>query len=396
MKKISLKPLRSYNPFFPSPDEFAEFMGANVSVRNKVKTFAPLMDIEVNIADRSLDNLGNTGVSLKTASTLAENVLTYLRRVNLRFPNLFKLRRLMAADVGIYWEQAIEGYRCSQDPTRNELELNLAYIENFIKTRQRDIQPQLDILRKHRGKKSTPDFELIAELYSLVLPKTRLITLEQETVFNIFKEGLHHGKLVPEDEAALLLFINDFNLSLLATVDHTLIDYYERYLQEQRICVSSASKWPSSGIIYDVFTQDGTTYFDRFISYLKWFSGKSYTELAEAVPVTRSGKEKGEEDLEANDSGRQLIDIQKETLKDWRKGKTRPSIEKLNGFFSELKLLNTFDLTLYGVIFLGIDKYIAKMVNADQSKPQKQELLEQVFSAEHYKRHYDKWKKLPD
>lgn len=165
MKKISLKPLRSYNPFFPSPDEFAEFMGANVSARNKVKTFAPLMGIEVNITDRSLDNLGNKGISLKTASTLAENVFTYLRRVNLRFPNLFKLRRLMAADVGIYWEQVIEGYRCSQDPSGNELELNLAYIENFIKTRQRDIQPQLDFLRKHRGKKSTPDFDLLAALF---------------------------------------------------------------------------------------------------------------------------------------------------------------------------------------------------------------------------------------
>ncbi|MCG9752500.1 hypothetical protein L1D54_18660 [Vibrio brasiliensis] len=396
MKKISLKPLRSYNPFFPTPDEFAEFMGANVSARNKVKTLAPLMGIKITITDRSLDNLGKTGISLKTASTLIDNVLTFLRRINLNFPNLFKLRRLMAADVGIYWEQAIKGYRCSQDRSGNELDLNLAYIGNFIATRQCDIQPQLDILRKHKGTKSPPDFELLVEFYSPVLPKTCLTTKEQETVLNIFKYGLHHGKLVPEHEAALALFINDFNLSLLATVDHTLIDYYERYLQEQGICVSSASKWPSTGIIYDVFSQEGMTYFDRFISYLKWLSGKSYAELAEAVPVTRSGKQKGEEDLDANDSGRLLLDIQKETLKDWRRGKTRPSIEKLNGFFDELKLLNTFDLTLYGVIFVGIDKYIAKVVKTNQSNTQMKETLEQVFNEEHYKRHYDKWKKLPE
>ena len=61
-EKVTLKPILPKTIYFPSVDEFAQFLGLGVSARSKARIFKDLLPFDIGISSRSLDNLGNQGI----------------------------------------------------------------------------------------------------------------------------------------------------------------------------------------------------------------------------------------------------------------------------------------------------------------------------------------------
>ncbi|MEC4621951.1 hypothetical protein VST04_28060, partial [Bacillus paranthracis] len=79
--------------------------------------------------------------------------------------------------------------------------------------------------------------------------------------------------------------------------------------------------------------------------------------------------------------------VKVERLKEWRKGKTKPSFTVMDEFFSHFDVGDQFPLLIYGFICQAIDRMMAKYKRKDDRA-----LLREIYSAENYTRYYDKEK----
>lgn len=352
MKKVTLKPNRPQTVFFPSPDEFVEFMGGKVSARSKVMLFEKACDVKVDISKRSLDNLSTVGISKKLAVKTTWPFMRYLRNLGV-FPILKQLdNQKYKIDVYPSWKAALDWMDFHY---KGEVDLSLIY--RFFKDREESYVP----LKKHILSSELMEDnckELLFEYVKISLPKTRLTINEQEVVLSVFEVG-DYDNLSESANDAVLKWCFDFHVSLIAVFDLTLLHHIQ---QQDNV---------PSGVMSNIFASKGKTYFGKLIEYVACLGNTSKYRLAELVPIDREA---------SSSSGVTLDEAQRSTLKDWCSGKTKPTFNTLCDFFEPLMAEGqSFPMVCYAMLCIALDKQKeAKQTDADTKS------FVNVFSEENY------------
>lgn len=388
--KVRFRKLKTCNPFYPAPDDFFEFLGLKTSPRHKIKSFLNFTGIELKglISDRSLDNLATSGVMPKTVSRIGWKLYRFILQKKIPILRPRDMSPIHWADTHIFWMQFITGLEHGQKiPEIDPLfHLDFSYIKAFLVQRNTHYQPQIDMLKKYDKEKDTLNGDFILSFYQPVIPHTCLSDQEKKLLVEALKRYPDIDNLNPNMLEVLFLFLNDFYLSIFSVIDFTYIEYFKRYVKNTNYDLSSNFSWPQNGYISEVMQQEGKCYFGRFMAFIKKKSGKSYHALATAIQVDFRGE---------TENGRTLHEAQVDTLKDWRAGKTQPTITTLSTFFDNLNLNFGIDCAIYGKLFQSIDRYIYFHSSQFDEPENAKQLLESVFSEKYYKRHYQKVEKLP-
>jgi len=341
------------------------------------------MELGGLISDRSLDNLAKVGVMPKTIYPIGWKLYRFVSEKKIPILRSRNIDLTHWADTHIFWKQFIAGLEHGQQEqgVTPLIPIDFTYIKIFLEQRNEQYLPQLERLKTYDKEEYELDGEFMVSFYKPVIPHTCLLEEEKQTLVEALKCYPKLNDLDSDVSEIIFLFLNDFYLSIFAVIDFT----YGEFLKSYANSTGNEFSWPKNGIIAEVMQLEGTCYFGRFINFIKKRLCTNYSTLAAAIPVNFNEK---------TDSGRTFQEAQKDTLKDWRKGKTQPTFRTMNTFFENLKFLLSTDYSFYGLMFQSIDRYV-RYHDSKPDEPEKKQLLEKVFSEQYYKRHYQKVSKLP-
>lgn len=369
-EKIVIERLVQGNCFLKTPDEVAELFGMSTSIRSKLKLVSSLVGKELEISDRSLDYLGNKGISKSKADLALEPLKKILEEdLNLNVDKLIPLGT-RSSDLHIIWSANIDGvlniWSTAELPTSCFLPLT-----NFFERRCSEYQPQREWIKRYRDLEPDECLCYLTDFYRPVIDKMLLDTEQIESVINILDKISRREEIkVSYCEAKdLALFSHDFNLSLFAS-----LDLFARNLPA---LFQDGLEVLDRSFLIELMEVEGECYFGKFLSLIKTKTGCTYKKLALLIPIQHQN----------SGSGRTEAEAKVERLKEWRKGKTRPSVTVMVEFFSNFEVFEQLPLLIYGVICLSIDRMMKKY----KSKSDR-DLLKEIYSAEIYSRYYDKEK----
>ncbi|WP_407546929.1 hypothetical protein [Vibrio parahaemolyticus] len=364
--KFKLSNMDTGNLFFPNPDEFMKSLGFNVSPRSKIKKFAKESSIEIEISDRSLDSLLKRGISLKLARKLFRNLsksdfFKWIRR-NVNVGNLPK----NCWDNGKFWLISLELTMLLSD------EFDFLPFERFLTKRHEQNQTVVMWLENNKKMPQTEREQIawLLEHYGIVLPLTSLEASRHETIKQALEEivkaefqGVDVFDIPNQEIQDIVLIQYDFHLSMLAAFD---------------LSICSLESGDYCSFFSEIMKREGNCYFAKYLGWFIDLTNSTQYELGICVPVNY--KDTG--------SGRTLEQVQRETLKDWMKGKTKPTWQTLERFF-EKKLPSCDDVFYFQVIAwvcIGMDKLVGKNVRQEK-------LLRDMFDT-HYLDYFNKIKQL--
>lgn len=366
-EKVVIKPIIKRNPFIKTPDEVVELFGFPTSIRSQIKFLAALFGQEVKVSDRSLDNLSGKGVSEQKANEALAPMLTQLDQLNLNLDNLIPIGT-STDDLKTLWRATIKSFVAGFGAAAQDTSF-LQPLVAFIERRCTEYEVQREWGSNHRGVDEQKLLTLITEFYRPVIDKTALNLEQQNIVIKLFERlSLEKNVKANQDELeAMALFTQDFNLSLFAALDLVAINW--KHLNQE------GTKQHDS-FFGKILAADGKCYFGKLISFIKEDTGISYRELAQCVPIQQ----------ESTETGRTLLEVQIERLKEWRKGKTKPSFATLDKFCSNFAFEDQLLLLIYCLICQALDRQLAKY-QGDEKR-----MLKEIYSADNYLTYYLKEK----
>ena len=369
-KKVVIQSLTQGNPFLKTPDEVAEMFGFPTSPRSKVKLAAGLLEQEVKISDRSLDNLAGKGISERKAKEALEPIIRAMEG-RLKFDvDSFIPDGTRTSDLHILWPVAINSFLCGAQFSEQE-ESCFQPLIVYLERRCVEYEPQREWITRYRDMRQEKALCHLTDFYRSVIDKTLLDSKQVASVIKMLdKISLGEEVNVEQDEInAFALFSHDFNLSLFASLDlvarnFALLVYDDVVKQDESF-----------------FTQllevEGQCYFGKFLALIKIKTGYTYRKLAQFIPIQ----------YRSTDSGRTESEAKVERLKEWRKGKTKPSFTVMDEFFSHFDAGDQFPLLIYGFICQAIDRMMDKYKLKDDRA-----ILQKIYSTENYARYYEKEK----
>ena len=366
-KKIVIKPIIQGNPFIKTPDEVAELFGFSTSIRSQIKFIATKFGQEVKVSDRSLDNLSAKGVSEQKANEALAPALTILDQLNLDLDNLIPIGT-STNDLKTLWRATIKSFVAGFGSTAQDTSF-LQPLIVFIERRCTEYEVQREWGSRQHGVDEQKLLTLIAEFYLSVIDKTALNSEKQNIVIKLFERFPLEQKIqANQDELeAMALFTQDFNLSLFAALDLAALNW-KHFHQE-------GTKQHDSFLV-KILASEGKCYFGKLISFIKTELGISFKTLAQCVPIQQ----------ESSETGRTLLEAQVERLKEWRKGKTKPSFSTLESFCSNFAFEDQLLLFIYCMICQAIDRQLVKYQGDEQR------MLKEIYSADSYLTYYLKEK----
>ncbi|WP_133013113.1 hypothetical protein [Marinomonas flavescens] len=366
-EKVVIKPIFKRNPFIKTPDEVAELFGFPTSIRSQIKVIAATFGEAVTVSDRSLDNLSGKGLSERKAEEVLAPMQTILDRLNLDLDNLIPTGT-STNDLKTLWRAAIKSLVAGIELAGEDASF-LQPLIAFLDRRCLEYEPQREWISYHRGMEESKLLSKIVEFYRPVIDKTALSAEQQNLVIRTFaKSTLAENFEIAQDEMeAMGLFTQDFNLSLFAALDLVAINW--KHLNQE------GTKQHDS-FFGKILAADGKCYFGKLISFIKEDTGISYRELAQRLPIQQ----------ESTETGRTLLEVQIERLKEWRKGKTKPSFATLDKFCSNFAFEDQLLLFIYCLICQALDRQLAKY-QGDEKR-----MLKEIYSADNYLTYYLKEK----
>jgi len=257
--------------------------------------------------------LSGKGISERKAEEALAPMHTFLDRFNLDLDDLIPIGT-STDDLKVLWRAAIKNFVAGIELAGEDASF-LQPLITFIDRRYLEYEPQREWISYHRGMEESKLLSKMVEFYLPVIDKTALSTEQQSLVLRTFAKPVvaENFKMAQAETEAMVLFTQDFNLSLFAALDLVAINW--KHLNQE------GTKQHDS-FFGRILAADGKCYFGKLISFIKEDTGISYRELAQCVPIQQ----------ESTETGRTLLEVQIERLKEWRKGKTKPSFATLDKF----------------------------------------------------------------
>lgn len=373
--KIVIKPLRINNPFMKTYDEVCSLFGIPTSIRQRIKFLAKESNQGVRITDRSLDNLAKKGLSEKV---ITNSVLTIIDEYMAQHPEFAVVDKLSCtiqpqSIVIDTWRVLFEGLKAAmvvESFDRASVDSLLQPLMAFIERRWEESLGMREWAKQHHDL-DEKEFRLnITSFFSTFINKTRLSEEEvNHTMSGMTKYAQgRENEISTEELYALYLSKQDFTLSLFAT-----LDLIASNIRNFELGADAAAITNDGGFLTEILRQNSPCYFGRFIELLKRNSGKSYQAMATRIPTAFKG----------GSSGRTKQEAQLERLKEWRKGKARPSDKSFMAFCLQFKPYDYYPLMILGHICLSIDKMWSAANEADRV------LIEKMYTPENYLKYWE-------
>ncbi|MGO2161662.1 MAG: hypothetical protein ACTH4J_14515 [Vibrio toranzoniae] len=369
-KKFTMPSLTQGNPFLKTPDEVVELFGFPTSPRSKVKLVSGLLGQEVKISDRSLDNLAGKGISERKAKEALEPLIGAIEE-RLKFDtDSFIPVGTRISDIHIQWSAAINCFLCGAQFSEQE-ESCLQPLRVFLERRCVEYEPQRELIMRYRGMEQEEALYHLTDYYRPVIDKTLLDSKQVALLIKVLdKISLGDEVNAEQDEInAFALFSHDFNLSLFASLDLVARNFgllvYDDVVKQDE------------SFFTQLLEAEGQCYFGKLLTLIKIKTGCTYSKLAQFIPIQNR----------STDSGRTESEAKVERLKEWRKGKTKPSFTVMDEFFSYFDVGDQLPLLIYGLICQAIDRMMEKYkLKGDRA------IVQKIYSAENYARYYKKEK----
>lgn len=368
--KVFIRPILNRNPFLKSPDEVCQLFGFPMSARSRVKLVAHMLEQEVGLSDRSLDNLGKKGISRRLAETSLYPIFQSMQDYLDLDDSDFISEDIKTFDMHPLWSETIKVFFASARLSE-EQELCFQPLRAFIERRCDEYRPQKEWFEHNCGMNKEDAISYLSEFYRPVLDKTMLNSVQQDRIIKVFDRTAPGVELEIDDSEveAFAYLTHDFNLSFFAALELSL-----RNIARWHGAIEKNNK----SFLTQMMAIDGKCYFDRFIGLIKKKSDLTYKDLAKFIPI----------DFNENASGRTRGDAQLERLKEWRKGKVRPSWKVLDEYFSYFDPSDQLPLMLFGFICQAIDRIMESKELSDKDRV----VMQRVYSEENYSRYYEKEK----
>lgn len=365
-KKVTLKPITPNTIYFPSTDEFAQFLGMGTSARAKANIFKGLLPSELRISPRSLDNLGKQGIKEKTARRAAWPVLRFLFKNGLLqyFKGLPKVFR--TTEVIYAWRMPLLTFNHINSG------INLKLMHSFLDYRNELYQPIKQFIDSSPKLTADNQTELLTSFYQLALPKTLLTEEEQNELYRVIASGDIEGETTENTRRFVQYWTYDFHLSLMAALDITILhnaDIVDKY---------------HCGIFGHILMKDGATYFSRLLNHFNEISGFNDYQLARFIPIDRASD---------HEHTTLLHEAKSNTLKKWRSGKTKPETKTITCFFENVNSeAYSLPIVLVAKLCLALDRQLENV----KGSPWEEGFLA-TFSAKRYEIYFQHFKKkLPE
>lgn len=329
--------IKTANPFFPSPDEVTIFLGLPTSPREQFKCINRIYGINNLPSDRTLDNISKKGIKLSSIESFIQPFYKFLAPLIKQKPP----REVHIADLAEWWEPVIIGLKFGLKSLNG---LDISLLETFINKRCIDYKPQFDFMKKASKNIKKTELTLLVEFYDLILKSTLLTAEEQREVHDFFctiNTNIKNNKNVKSStKSALLLLFNDFWLSLFSVIDNIFINYNNK-TTDLRVNKSDCIE---TGFLGLVLSQNKKTFLDNLFSHIKNITDKTYAELATYVDLPIS---------EFDKIGKTKKEVQIERFKEWRNGKSIPSVKALDRYFQNCDVGE--DLIIYAILMRALD-----------------------------------------
>ncbi|MEI8638124.1 hypothetical protein [Vibrio coralliilyticus] len=184
--------------------------------------------------------------------------------------------------------------------------------------------------------------ELISGYYLPVLDFTLLSEQEKVLVKSWLKSPSESAS--QETEQAMLCFKHDFWLSLMSVIDAMFIESWAKHNTDYTPSASARQY----GVFGQVFKREESTFLGKFFGLLKEVTNQKNAQLCECVVLPFSEHER---------NGELKNKVQKERFKEWRSGKSLPSVKALGAFFDNMEAgRQGADLLIYALFMRALDK----------------------------------------
>ncbi|NOI32199.1 hypothetical protein F0238_24680 [Vibrio coralliilyticus] len=339
-EKFRMPIIKLGNPFLPSPDEVSEFLGLPVSPREKIKWLNASVVKSKLPTDRTLDNISKEGIRWKSIRQFAWQLArVFVRKgwsLNVSFPD----GGIHKADLSFWWSHTLKGVQQGLSSTSGEL--NLGLLVSYIDRRCAAYQKQLAFMQDAPGINECNQSELISGYYLPALDFTLLSEPEKVLVKNWLKSPSESAS--QETEQAMLCFCHDFWLSLMSVIDAIFLEDWDKHHEEY----TPSSYARQYGVFGQVFKRQESTFLGKFFGLLKEQTNQSYAQLSEYVALPFSEHER---------NGVLKRDVQQDRFKEWRSGKSLPSVKALSTFFDNMDVgRQGTDLLVYALFMRALDK----------------------------------------
>lgn len=360
---ISIPEIKPGVVFFPSPAEAAEWLGFNTSPRNIAKWLAEFVGARhILPSDKTLDNLKTKrGVRQKTLRRFIYAVIRAIyKKMGLSHLKAIEMPQedVHIFDIGFFWKTIPHALQHGLASSGDTLDLTLFI--NFIAQRTQDYQEQFEFLKPLLKKTDTNKLSR-ADLVRRDVPYTLLTRSEQIKLLS----GTASTSFDLETAKLLLLYNNDFYLSLIAILDNIVTDDISKQYKDQGIQFPLAD----TGLLIHVLKKNEDKYLGKFFNWYQETIESNNTEMAKYIPLPYTAKI----DIEVN---------QRDRYKQWRNGNARPSNQMLLDYFDNM---GQTELWLYAIFMKAID---AQLVGDNAP------LIRWVYSPENYARYYQHFRSL--
>ncbi|WPC74552.1 hypothetical protein [Vibrio porteresiae] len=339
-EKFKIPVIKIGNPFLPSPDEVSEFLGLPVSPREKIKWLNASVVKSTLPTDRTLDNISKDGIRWTSIRQFAWQLAKVLVRKDLTFKVSISDGGLHKADLSFWWSHTLKGIQQGLSSTSSEL--NVGPVVSYIDSRCIAYQRQLAFVLDAPDINDNNQSELISGYYLPILDFTLLSEQEKALVKNWLKSPNEFDS--QETEQAMLCFYHDFWLSLMSVIDAMFLEDWEKHYSEYTPSVQ-AQKYGVFGL---VFNRKEKTFLGKFFGLIKERTNQTYVQLSEYVGLPFSEHER---------NGVLKRDVQQARFKEWRSGKSLPSVKALSAFFDNMNAgRQGTDLLIYALFMRALDK----------------------------------------
>jgi hypothetical protein len=343
-KLVTLPTWHFKSPLIYSPHELLELFRFNASPRNTIKYIAKVSNLDPpKVSDRTMDNLSGKGVTEKTLFRAVAPLLEVAPKGLM--DEIDQIWNEGNSQARAIWLSNIASFECNLGDNAFDLE-GLGLFKTFIFERVSYIEQIDEWVESIGGRGELKTGKHPVNLITLILERTNLLVEHQTALIEGMKKYIDGCDSEDHQINVAICHLNaDFPLALFALLDQISLDRKYQHNPEQRV--------PS--FLAQILDMDARCYFGKLIKFIKKRTGHTSSFLASLIPVPQMNEL----------SGRTEHEIQKERLKEWVSGKSRPSNETLQTFMCAFKPEDQFAIFAYSHICLAIDELVAASEHKD-------------------------------
>ncbi|MCL9777552.1 hypothetical protein [Vibrio methylphosphonaticus] len=359
--KIKVNKFNYENLFIPQPDEVNWSLGFNPTIRTSVNTISKLLDIPAPVSNSTLDNFHRIGVASTSAIKVYEFLFKQLDVPEPILKEVISRKPISSFDYTAVWDLNVHIIQPIIEPIYPN-----SYLMKFLRDR---VEVEKSALQNTK-KKTTPHEKGIEYIHH-TLQNTQLTQAELEYLISLIPSLVELNSisdLTYDDRKSLITYKLDFYLSLIAAIDVTIIN---KWLSEH----GDKFELPDCGIFGEIFRCEGKCHFEQFLRYIAAITEVKIGSLAVHIEIER------------NDTGQgvTLDEAKKNRLKEWRKGKTKPTFPTLLSFLENAVTAGAYDFSIAGSLCIMLDRYKAGLNDSCWG-----ELINIDYYVKHYEFHLNK------